>query len=214
MSNNISPGKIHLHARDMSCRRGDRTIFSGVGFQVSGGEALMVRGANGSGKSSLLMCLAGILPAGGDISWTRGDSNLPESDRLEMLHFIGHLNAIKNELTLAENLQFWSAMSGGEHSRITDALEQANLAGLGTYKAGHLSAGQRHRLSLARLLVTPRPIWLLDEPSSALDRQGDRWVAALIARHMNSGGLAIVATHLPIALDMNAKMRTLELENV
>lgn len=214
MSNKNSAEKIRLDTRDLSCVRGDRRVFSSVHFQVSGGEALVIRGANGSGKSSLLMCLAGLLPAGGDISWTRGETHLPKPDSLELMHFVGHLNAIKNELTLAENLQFWSSMFGGDQTRIAGALERANLGGLDTYKAGHLSAGQRHRLSLARLLVTPRPVWLLDEPSSALDQQGDHWVATLIAQQISSGGLVIVATHRPIALDEDANVRNLELESV
>ncbi len=211
MSNKGFAGQIRLNAQNLSCIRGEQEVFADVAFQVSGGEALIVRGANGTGKSSLLMCLAGLLPVSGNVSWQKGGKSLTKPEYFELIHFIGHLNAIKNELTLAENLQFWSAMFGGDSTPIADALERANLGGLDTYQAGHLSAGQRHRLSLARLLVTPRPVWLLDEPSSALDQQGDRWVADLIQGQISSGGLAVVATHRHIALGTGANVRTLEL---
>ena len=214
MSNINSAGKIQLNAQSLACARGDRKVFADVAFQVSGGEALIVRGANGSGKSTLLMCLAGLLPLEGKISWSEDSLPLSNANRFELIHFIGHLNAIKNELTLAENLEFWSSMFGGDKTRIAGALEQASLGGLSTYRAGHLSAGQRHRLSLARLLVTPRPVWLLDEPSSALDQEGDRWVAALIAQQIRAGGLVIAATHRQIALETGLAVRYLELESI
>ena len=172
-----------------------------------------MRGPNGSGKSSLLMVLSGILPHLGELKFTRthtppdqADDDTPIS---ELIHHIGHQSAMKADLTLVENLKFWIAVSGGDEGVIPDALKQAGLAGLDNFTAGHLSAGQKHRLSLSRLLVIPRPIWLLDEPSSALDAQGDVWIAQLIDTHIARGGIAITATHRPIELSPQTPHKTL-----
>jgi len=172
-------------------------VFANISFNLAANEGLFLRGANGSGKTSLLMVLAGFLPYSGVLQITTPDDEIPAS---QMMHFIGHQNAIKKELSLRQNLQFWSDMYGGDKSSIIDALDEAGLYGLENFAAGHLSTGQKHRLSLCRLLVSPRPLWLLDEPTSALDQQGDKWVADLIARHLQDGGMVIAATHRQIDL--------------
>jgi heme exporter protein A len=202
---------LSLRAEGLSCVRGDQQIFSPVRFSVSAGELLLLRGPNGSGKSSLLMCLAGLLPFQGELAWDIPQDLSPEGQKNEIIHYAGHLNAMKPELSLSENLCFWAALFGGDRALIGAALEKSGLGGLGNYSAGNLSAGQKHRLSLARLLVSKRAVWLLDEPSSALDRQGDEWVAGLISDHLEQGGIVIAATHRPISLGPGAAVHTITL---
>ncbi len=202
---------LSLRAQGLSCTRGDQQIFTPLSFSVSAGELLLLRGPNGSGKSSLLMCLAKLLPCQGELVWEIPESLSPDGRHDEITHYAGHLNAMKPELTLAENLDFWAALFGGDKARIGTSLEKSGLGGLDNYAAGHLSAGQKHRLSLARLLVSDRPLWLLDEPSSALDAQGDEWVAGLISDHLEQGGIVIAATHRPISLGPGATVRTITL---
>jgi heme exporter protein A len=144
------------------------------------------------------MCLAGYLPpVSGKIDW----SGLPDEARIaELMQSVGHLSGLKPALTLSENLAFWADLYGGHRDRIGAALEDAGLGGLGDLPASILSAGQTRRLALCRLLVAPRPVWLLDEPTSNLDADGDRWVAGLVETHLDTGGLAIIATHRNLAL--------------
>jgi len=177
--------------------RAGRPVLADIGFDLEPGGALVLNGPNGAGKSTLLMCLAGLIAHEGHVEWTGADQDGPARS----IHFAGHLNAVRPDLTLFENLGFWADMLGGDRARIDPALDQAGLHGLSGYDARHLSAGQGHRLALARLLVAPRPVWLLDEPSSALDAAGDEWVARLIADHIAQGGMAIVATHRPLELE-------------
>lgn len=162
------------------------------------------------------MILSGILPYHGELKFIpintpckNGDDEIIIS---QLIHHIGHQSAMKSDLTLVENLKFWIALSGGDETLIPEALKKAGLAGLDNFTAGHLSAGQKHRLSLSRLLVCPRPIWLLDEPSSALDNQGDIWIAHLIDTHIAQGGIAITATHRPIELAPQTFHKTLNIE--
>lgn len=209
MNQTASPTKIHLLAKDLGCVRGGRLVYSEVSFEVSSGEALLLRGPNGSGKSTLLMSLAGLLPYEGQLFWNLDNDTLDGTSLVQLFHFVGHLSAMKPELTLLENLRFWAALFGGDEKNIEPALEEAGLGGLDNYHAGHLSAGQKHRLSLARLLISPRPVWLLDEPSSALDAKGDIWVAGLITKHLETGGIVIAATHRPIELETGATVHTL-----
>ncbi|HEY8595896.1 MAG TPA: heme ABC exporter ATP-binding protein CcmA [Devosiaceae bacterium] len=198
-----------LVVADLACRRGEREIFTGLSFTANPGEIVLLRGPNGAGKSTLLLALCGFLtPAAGRIDWQGGD---PERDFGEDLHFIGHLSAIKPSLTLAENLEFWADMLGGMRERVASALDLAGLGGLADYPASVLSAGQSRRLALARLLVAPRPVWLLDEPTAALDSAGDRWVASLIDEHVANGGIAIAATHLDLALTDASRLQTLRI---
>jgi heme exporter protein A len=157
------------------------------------------------------MILAGLLPHEGNLEFGRTKAQQEIQPTNQLIHVIAHLNAIKLELSLTENLQFWIDLSGGSTSLIPKALQNAGLSGLDNFAAGHLSAGQKHRLSLARLLVSPRPVWLLDEPSSALDAAGDKWIASLIENQLEKGGVVIAATHKPIELNQKLPLKTLTL---
>lgn len=190
--------EIELKVAALACTRGERLIFDGLDLVCSAASAILLHGANGTGKSSLLLALAGLIHATGEVVWSTGGQVIDEP--LGLIHFAGHRHAIKPDLTLAENLTFWAEMLGGDPGRVEQALSSAGLGGLGTYAARNLSAGQTHRLALCRLLVAPRPVWLLDEPSSALDAQGDEWVAGLIDEQLAAGGLVIAATHRRIQL--------------
>jgi heme exporter protein A len=244
-----------LRVSGLAVARAERTLFAGIAFTIEPGGVLLVRGPNGAGKSSLLLALAGILrPEAGQIEFSTGDERPGEA-----VHFLGHLNAVKPRLTLAENLKFWVDLYGGfpggsretpsprrgrrwreapdegggpqagsqaenpphppfghllprrgegdlpiENGTggygIANALEIVGLGGLDRHDAGHLSQGQTRRLALARLGAIRRPIWLLDEPTAALDTGGEDLVAQLIRDHRAAGGIAVIATHhdLPV----------------
>jgi heme exporter protein A len=183
-------------------------LFEGLGFRLGAGAALMLRGPNGSGKSSLIACLAGLArPAAGTIAIEGLDA---ETRPGTALHLVGHLAAVRPRLTLAETLAFWAALNGPGESPAS-ALETVGLAGLGWLEAGHLSAGQTRRLALARLLVSHRPLWLLDEPTASLDAEGEALVGRLLAGHLAAGGLAVVATHQDIALPAGLMPSVLDL---
>ncbi|MCF6302629.1 MAG: heme ABC exporter ATP-binding protein CcmA [Devosiaceae bacterium] len=205
---------IHIRASNIGCARDNKQIFSNLNFEIKSGEALFVRGPNGAGKSTLLMALAGLLPFEGTLDFGRSKQKTEELPNAHLIHFVSLLNAMKPQMTLAENLDFWCRMFGGATRPIPAALEKSGLGGLDNFQAGHLSTGQRHRLSLARLLVNPRPVWLLDEPSSALDDAGDAWVARLIEGHLANNGLVIAATHRPIHLNDKFAQNTLSIGSV
>lgn len=194
---------MQLSASDLTCRRGARQIFAGLGFSLAAGEALAVTGPNGSGKSSLLRLVAGLLrPAGGRIDLAGGDPNLSVG---EQAHYVGHQDALKPALTVLENLQFWSRYLGGR--AVETALAAVELAELAQLPAAFLSAGQRRRLSLARLAAVKRPIWLLDEPASALDAAGQARLTDLMRAHLAHGGLILAAAHGPIGLQGTRELR-------
>jgi heme exporter protein A len=189
---------MRLAVSDLACRRGTRELFSGLGFSLSGGEALMVTGRNGSGKSSLLRLIAGLLrPQAGRIDLDGGD---PELSVGEQAHYLGHLDALKPSLTVAENLRFWTAWLGSPDNPPERALARLGLETLADLPAAYLSAGQKRRLSLARLLTVYRPLWLLDEPTAALDTDGQGRLADLMRTHLARGGLILAAAHGPIGL--------------
>jgi heme exporter protein A len=189
---------MRLSALDLACRRGGREVFAGLGFAVADGEALSITGRNGSGKSSLLRLIAGLIrPAGGRIVWEGGD---PELTLGEQAHYLGHQDALKPSLTVLENLQFWSRYLGAEGAAPEAALAAVGLDGLDHLPAAYLSAGQKRRLSLARLVTVKRPIWLLDEPTSALDSSAQERLAQLMREHLAQDGLILAATHGPIGL--------------
>ena len=195
---------MQLEANGLACVRGGREVFRGLAFTVSGGEALLVTGRNGAGKSSLLRMIAGLVRiAGGRLAVTGGD---PERSIPEQAHYLGHQDALKTSLTVAENLEFWTRYLGSAEP-IDSALASVGLEALADLPAGYLSAGQRRRLSIARLIAAKRPIWLLDEPTSALDRQAQQCLAMLMAEHLALGGMILAATHGPIGLEKAQELR-------
>ena len=196
---------MRLLASDLACVRGGRQVFAGLCFTVGGGEALLVAGPNGAGKSSLLRLIAGLVhPTGGRVVLEGGD---PELTIGEQAHYLGHQDALKPSLTVAENLAFWADVLGGEGLNTDAALAPLGLRGIAGLPAGYLSAGQRRRLSIARLLAIRRPIWLLDEPTTALDASGQATLASLMGQHLADGGLVIAAAHGPIGLDQGTELR-------
>lgn len=184
-----------LEARDLACRRGERVIFAGLDVAVAPGEALLLTGANGAGKSSLLRLLAGLLaPAAGLLLWQGAAVLADRAAHAKRLHYLGDAEALKPALTVTENL---TAFAAGDAAPALAAMGLASLAGL---PARVLSAGQRRRLALARLALTPRPLWLLDEPTLGLDAASVERFGALLATHRAAGGMVIAATHLPLPL--------------
>ena len=189
---------MRLSGIDLACVRGGREVFSGLGFEVGGGEALAITGRNGAGKSSLLRIIAGLLrPAAGAV---RLDGAKDELSLAEQTHYLGHRDALKPALTVKENLSFWRDMLGGEGEDLAESLKACGIGHAAGLPAGYLSAGQRRRLSMARLLVSKRPLWLLDEPTSALDADGQLLVARLMGEHLARGGLIMAATHGPLGI--------------
>jgi heme exporter protein A len=196
---------MRLVASDLACVRGGRQVFSGVGFAVDAGAALLVTGPNGAGKSSLLRLIAGLVGvAGGGIALDGGDGELTIG---EQAHYLGHQDALKSSLSVEENLAFWASVLGDGTARVGTALAAVGLDSLARLPALYLSAGQRRRLSIARLIAIARPIWLLDEPTSGLDTSGQAMLADLMRGHLAGGGLILAATHGPIGLDGTTELR-------
>jgi heme exporter protein A len=196
---------MELSADNLACVRGGRTVFAGLSFALSGGEALVVTGRNGAGKSSLLRMLAGLVRvAGGRIVLSGGTDG---ATLAEQAHYLGHHDALKPSLSVHENLGFWTAFLGGAYEAVQPALEAVGLAPLSGLPAGYLSAGQRRRLSIARLVAVKRPVWLLDEPTSALDSPSQDRLAALMREQLAAGGIIIAAAHGPIGLGAASELR-------
>jgi heme exporter protein A len=196
---------VRISASNLGCVRGSREIFRSINFSVSSGQALAVLGPNGSGKSSLLRIVAGLLRTmSGRLSLEGGD---PELTIPEQAHYLGHLDALKPSLSVAENLAFWARYLGPGPGAPTDALEAVGLAPIRDLPAGYLSAGQRRRLSIARLVAVRRPIWLLDEAASALDQAAQARLIELMRGHLAGGGLILAATHAPLGLDQAQELR-------
>jgi heme exporter protein A len=190
---------MRLSGRDVKCVRGGREVFSHLDFEAASGAALAVTGANGSGKTSLLRLIAGLLmPSDGSIALEGGDAELTLA---EQAHYLGHRDALKPALSVMENLMFWRRFLGGAASETRPALDLVGLDHAADLPAGYLSAGQRRRLSLARLIAVHRPIWLLDEPTAALDAAGQAMFAKVMGDHLARDGLIIAATHSPLGIE-------------
>lgn len=193
-----------LEVRDLACQRGEQLLFSGVSFDVSPGELLWVEGRNGAGKTSLLRILCGLSPAEtGTVRW-QGESisSVRESFFGDTL-FLGHLNGLKEDLTIAENLHFHARLAGmqADARRIDAALRACGLADQRDLAVRHLSQGQRRRTALARLwLARSRKLWILDEPFAALDSESVERLAAHLGGHLEAGGLAVLTTHQEVPL--------------
>jgi heme exporter protein A len=214
---------MQLVGSDLICVRGGRQVFAGLSFAVRAGEALVISGPNGAGKTSLLRMVAGLLRVeAGRIELVGGD---PDRTIPEQAHFLGHQDALKPSLSVAENLRFWmrylgegdaaghTPPAGGtarserdEPTAVIRALAAVGLDELADLPAGYLSAGQRRRLSIARVLAIKRPIWLLDEPTAALDTASQARLAELMRGHVSGGGLILVATHGPLGIDANHEL--------
>jgi len=195
---------MRLEGEELVCVRGGREVFRGLAFTISSGEALLVTGRNGAGKSSLLRMIAGLVRvAGGRLAMIDAD---PERSIPELAHYLGHQDALKTSLSVAENVGFWTRYLGGG-GPVQAALAAVGLDALADLPAAYLSAGQRRRLSIARLVAVNRPIWLLDEPTSALDGQAQQCLAALMAEHLALGGMILAATHGPVGLEKARELR-------
>jgi heme exporter protein A len=199
---------MRLTAHALACRRSGRDVFAGVAFSVAAGEALLVLGRNGAGKSSLLRMIAGLVrTAGGQLALEGGD---PELTLPEQAHYVGHQDALKPSLTVLENLRFWVdylAPAGDTESALAAALDAVDLLRLADLPVAYLSAGQKRRLSLARVVAVRRPIWLLDEPTSALDAAAQERLTGVMRAHLAGGGIIVAATHGPIGLSGVQELR-------
>jgi heme exporter protein A len=196
---------MQLSGNNLACSRGGREVFAGLSFSLSGGEALLVTGRNGAGKSSLLRMIAGLvrMSAGRlDLSGAEHDATLPEQS-----HYLGHQDAVKPSLSVGENLQFWTDFLATGRGAIEPALNAVDLSPLADLPAAYLSAGQRRRLSIARLIAVQRPIWLLDEPTSALDAPSQKRLAKLMRGHLGNGGMIVAAAHGPIGLESARELK-------
>ncbi|HEY1245988.1 MAG TPA: heme ABC exporter ATP-binding protein CcmA [Hyphomicrobiaceae bacterium] len=197
---------MKLIGEELCARRGGRVLFAALSFAVDSGRALLVTGPNGAGKTTLLRTLAGFLrPEAGRVLLEGGAA---DAGIAEQCHYVGHANAVKPSLTVAESAAFWGGYLGGTaEDRLEAALDAFGLAALRDIPAGYLSAGQRRRAGLMRLLLAERPVWLLDEPTASLDEAAQGVLAGAVNRHLSRGGLVVAATHLPLAFDRAQELR-------
>ncbi|MBB4350981.1 heme exporter protein A [Rhizobium cellulosilyticum] len=202
---------MRLTAENLSARRGEDLIFKDISFTLEGGESLVLTGKNGSGKSTLLRTVAGLLrPESGRVTWEQ-DGVKAEMRAAEACHYLGHRNAMKAELTVSENLSFWrdflGDFNGNAGMSIGEAAEAVGLGGITHLPFGYLSAGQQRRMAFAKLLVAWRPVWILDEPTAALDVNAEEVFTALIKEHLAAGGIVLAATHQPLGLEDAQELR-------
>ncbi|MFO1089002.1 MAG: heme ABC exporter ATP-binding protein CcmA [Hyphomicrobiales bacterium] len=187
---------MELIAHTLACVRGSRTIFRGVSFALGAGTLTELRGPNGAGKTSLLRTIAGLIePEAGTLDLKGGD---PELSVGQQCHLIAHQDAVKPHLTVRENLAFWRDFLGG--GDVDQALATFAISPLASFQAALLSAGQKRRLALSRLALVHRPVWLLDEPTVGLDAASRDRLNALVARHLEAGGIVLAATHIDLGI--------------
>jgi heme exporter protein A len=201
---------LQLLVESLSQNRGSRRVIDNLSFRVPAGEALLLTGANGAGKTTLIRTIAGYLkPQAGTVRLDGGDA---ERSLAEQCHYVGHLNGLKANLTVEENCAFWAGYlhdrpASDVAQRAREALDRLEVGSLRSIPAGYLSAGQKRRVALARLIAVDRPLWLLDEPTASLDAESASLVAGLINDHTAAGGLAVAATHLPLELERAHELR-------
>ncbi len=194
---------MELIATNLSIDRGGRRVVEKLSFVVNRGQAMVLTGPNGAGKTTLLRALAGFLPLAEGAFRLKGAA--PDVEIAEQCHFVGHRDGVKGALSVLENLRFTSRYLG-DGSGVDAALERLELSALADVPAAYLSAGQRRRLGLARLMVAKRPLWLLDEPTVSLDAASVETLAGIVQDHLAGGGIAVVATHIPLGLPNTATL--------
>ncbi len=189
-----------LTAKNLSCSRDERLLFSGLNFELLPGQLLLLEGSNGSGKTSLLRILCGFRDADeGELLW-RGEL-IDDSDYFSEMAYVGHADGSKRELSVAENLRFALAINSPGHYSIEQALQKVQLSGFDDNPVQTLSAGQKRRLSLARLLITHNALWILDEPFTSLDKRGVELIENLMIDHTKQGGMVILTSHQDLSLE-------------
>ncbi len=194
-------------AEDLLCIRGERIVFTDLGFTLDGGGAMVLRGPNGSGKSSLLRLMAGLgRPVEGVLRWNGDDIRDDFTAHRARSVYVGHADGVKPALTLRENLAFWAGLGDGA-SRVQDAIDRMGLTALADVAGRFLSAGEKRRLALARLLVRDVPLWLLDEPTVGLDSGSQDIFESLLSDHCAGGGMVAISTHTPIRLEPAQEMQ-------
>jgi len=200
-----------LEARQLECTRGERRLFRGLSFRLGRGQLLRVAGANGSGKTSLLRIMCGLLaPSAGELRWQGQPIRAQREEYCRSLVFIGHLNALKDDLTALENLQVAAALGGmpADAARMLAGLDRFGVAHCAELPAKVLSQGQRRRVALARLALSPAvPLWILDEPFSALDVGAVVELERLLGAHLASGGMVVLTTHQEVQVVAHAVLR-------
>ncbi|MEO9336232.1 heme ABC exporter ATP-binding protein CcmA [Mesorhizobium sp. SB112] len=197
---------MRLIADNLGGERGGEEVFGAVSFALPEKSCLVVTGPNGAGKSTLLRVIAGLLPvSSGSVRLEDGGEDWPTIAAAS--HYLGHQNAMKTALSVTENLKFWQDFCGNPHLSIEESLEEVGLESIGHLPYGYLSTGQKRRVSIARLLVSYRPVWLLDEPTAGLDRASETRFAGLMEAHLDDGGLIVAATHLPLGLDGTQELK-------
>ena len=193
---------MQLAAKDLTCERGGRIVFRNVSLSLKPHQLLQLTGPNGSGKSSLLRLIAGLNEAQAGTVTLEGGS--PDLSIGQQAHYIAHQEAVKAALTVFENLDFWRGFLGG--GDVEEAMAAFDLTRLASYPAGLLSAGQKRRLALARLVLVPRALWLLDEPTVGLDTASLARLVTVMDAQLDRGGMIIAATHVPLGREPDTRL--------